>query len=130
PRVGVPPGLARREHEVAEPGGRREVGIGRGEIDVDDLLPHAQARRGASPPFRTSPEDRVAPAKPALDRGRGPRRPPPKPTPAGIDCAGKAGARKRGELARGESASPAADSFAAKPVLERDEVGGLSSRDS
>ena len=37
-----------------------------GEIDVDDLLPHAQARRGASPPFRTSPQEQVAPAKPAL----------------------------------------------------------------
>ena len=86
-------------HRLAEPGGGLgapggadddEGGIARQDADDDedqdrneeeggderrhpsqDVTPHARTRRGAPPPFRTSPQD----------RGRGPRRPPPRPSP-------------------------------------------------
>ena len=94
---------------------------------VPRLLPppepgHQATRRGAPPPFRTSPrkslggglcplrtspENQVAPAKPALETAdrvawasspgdpRGPSTAPAKPPPKHQDCAGKAGARTR-----------------------------------
>src|SRR5215470_2787662 len=98
---------------------------------------------GRRPPSETSPQ--VAPAKPALDLGKGPRRPPPilsprnqlrRPSrrsilgrgldgplpssPPGISCAGQAGARSAGTFTTLASAHLRIDLFtASKPPLER-----------
>src|SRR5439155_21127576 len=58
-----------------------------------------KTRRGAPPPFRTSPQKQVAPAKPALEVGGGLDGPLPAPLPE-TGCAGKAGASNGDHIAR------------------------------
>src|SRR6266536_2150604 len=81
PLPNLPPGTGCAGEAGARSGTPTGCGISRGRVA---FTPHATrvtgtwrsprplARRGASPPFRTSPQEPVAPAKPALEAERPP----------------------------------------------------------